>query len=573
MTKCLSKKFMLALVLIFCMMLSACSGAVSSNQSQSDSQGSSGPDSQVSASEQETTGITDPNVNPPGVFPICKEPIVLTMGVVQSMFVEDYETNALALYMEELGNMDIQFVIFPSNSSEANQKLEVMINSGTELPDVLMGFSFDSMALLNYGSQGVFLALNDYIDTIGVEVHDAFERVSIDNLRELMTQADGNIYNLPKYTEQVGNMHSQRQWINQVWLDNLGLDMPTTTDDFIEVLKAFRDLDPNQNGKKDEVPFTGSQGWQSSSLDAIMNAFIYNDAASPNNKPRWILENGILDTPYTKEEWREGLRYLKMLVSEGLLSPMCITQDVTQLQELLAAGDESQVGVYTAGANLFGATDERKLDYAPLPPLTGPEGVCWTAFYPSAPGGGFIITKFADHPEAAFRLGDYCMSEDMAFRSRFGVPEVDWREPGPDDKGLYEDLGFEPVVVPILPFNSVQNSYFGINAVLRLGIQDGQAVTVDDPLYTELFIAEAVPYYLGKTPKEYVDLIKYNQEEYDQIKDIYSTLVTYVNESMARFVTGDMDLDTQWDAYLEELDNIGLQRFVEISQTAYDRDH
>jgi putative aldouronate transport system substrate-binding protein len=406
------------------------------------------------------------------------------------------------------------------------------------------------------------------------QAHDAFERVSVDNLRDMITQADGGIYNLPKYTEQVGNMHSQRQWINQAWLDKLDLKMPTTTEEFLEVLRAFRDNDPNGNGLRDEIPYIGSLGWQSSSIDALMNAFIYNDSSAPNNKPRWLIKDGILDTPYTKEEWRDGLRFAKQLVDEGLLSPLCFTQDVTQLMQLLAS-ETMQVGVYTAGANLFGATDVRKLDFAPLPPLTGPKGVCYTAFIPSVAGAGFVITKYCEHPEAAFRLGDYCMSRDIAFRNRFGVPEIDWREPGPDDKGLYEDMGFPAQVVPILPFNSVQNSYWGgnLDVVMELGIQDGQAISDDDPLYTERFIAQAVPYYVGKTPKEYVDLIKYNLEENDEIKDIYSTLVTYVNESMARFVTGDMDLDTQWESYLKELNNIGLPHFVEISQRAYDRTH
>ena len=565
-------KVLVVSVLALSLLITACTADTNTTDPITTTTPTAGSDTVPSASPN-LSNMTDPNVRPAGEFPICIETTDLTIGLIQSLTVEDYETNALTQYMEELSNMDFVFNIFPSK--DAMQKLEVLINSGTELPEVLIGFGLDDMSVLNYGSQEAFLPLNDYIDTIGVEVHDAFERVAAEDLRGLITSADGNIYFLPKHTEQVGNEVSQRQWINQVWLDKLELDMPTTTDDFTEVLKAFRDKDPNGNGKKDEIPYTGGQLWQGSPSDAIMNAFIYNDAATVNVNPRWLLKDGKLDVPYTKPEWKDGLAYANMLVEEGLLSPLSFTQDNAQMTQLLESGDESVVGVYTAGAYLFGATNERKLEYASLPPLTGPKGVSYTAFYPSLPKAHFIITKDAQHPEAAFRLGDAIMARDFGFRSRWGEPEVDWRVPGPDDVGLYEDLGFEPLVVPILPWGSIQNKHWAneLNVVLEMGVQDGQAVTLDDPLYTELFIARAVPNNLNHEPDEYVDKIKYTVEETDEIKQISAVIVTYVNECMARFITGDMDLDTQWEEYLQELDNIGLSKLIDVSQVAYDRNH
>ncbi len=517
--------------------------------------------------------MTDPIVNDPGVFPICQEKTDISVGVVQSMQVEDYETNWLTQEMEEFTNMNLVFSVFPFK--DAKQKLEIQINSGTELPEILTGFRMDDMDILNYGSQGVFLPLNHYIDDLGAEVQDAFSRVKAKDLKGLITSADGNIYYLPKYTEQMGDQFSQRQWINQTWLDKLNLEMPATTDEFTEVLKAFRDRDPNGNGKKDEIPYTGGQNWQGSSADAIMNAFIYDDAATVNVKPRWLLKDGKLDVPYNKPEWKAGLKYANMLVKEGLLSPLCFTQDEEQLTKLLENGDRSMVGVYTGGNFFFGPKNKRKLEYKPLPPLTGPKGVCYTAYYPSLPSSYFIITKDAKHPEAAFRFGDAMTSKDFALKNRFGEPGVDWKEPGPNDKGLYEGLGFKPIVVPILPWGTIQNKHWEgeLNVVMEMGTEDGMAVNVDDPLYGELFIAEAVPFYIDHGPEEYVDMIKYTADETEQVKDIQMSLVTYVNESMARFITGDLDLDTQWKSYLKELEKIGLKKFLEVSQTAYSRTH
>lgn len=99
---------------------------------------------------------------------------------------------------------------------------------------------------------------------------------------------------------------------------------------------------------------------------------------------------------------------------------------------------------------------------------------------------------------------------------------------------------------------------------------DGQ-VWNGDPTDAEYMIAISTATMLDKTPEETVTTIIYTEEENSAIADIKTTLETYVDESMARFATGDLDLDKDWDSYLEELEAIGLSQYIEISQTAYDR--
>ncbi len=67
------------------------------------------------------------------------------------------------------------------------------------------------------------------------------------------TSADGNIYSMTQYEPQAWNMTPYRLYINQTWLDKLGLNVPTTTDEYKEVLKAFATQDPNGNGQADEI--------------------------------------------------------------------------------------------------------------------------------------------------------------------------------------------------------------------------------------------------------------------------------------------------------------------------------
>ena len=76
-------------------------------------------------------------------------------------------------------------------------------------------------------------------------------------LLESITAADGNIYGLPQFDYSIQDVTNDTLIINTEWLEKVGMDMPTTTEEFYQVLKAFKEAgDLNGNGKADEIPFT-----------------------------------------------------------------------------------------------------------------------------------------------------------------------------------------------------------------------------------------------------------------------------------------------------------------------------
>lgn len=146
-----------------------------------------------------------------------------------------------------------------------------------------------------------------------------------------VTAIDGNIYALPEVNDCYHCSMSQKMWIYEPWLKKLGLEMPKTTDELYNVLKAFKENDPNGNGKKDEIPLSITQKSWRSTIDAfLMNSFIYNPVYGSSSKHMFI-KDGKLDVAFNKPEWREGLRYLNKLYKEGLIAPESFTQDENQL--------------------------------------------------------------------------------------------------------------------------------------------------------------------------------------------------------------------------------------------------
>ena len=228
---------------------------------------------------------------------------------------------------------------------------------------------------------------------------------------------------------------SQKLWIYQPWLDALGLEMPTTTDEFEQVLLAFKEQDPNGNGQADEIPLSttiDAEGWQNSLDRFFMNSFIYNPGEDAH-RPWLILQEGKVTPVYNTPQWKEGLKYLQRLYAQGLIDPQSFTQDIDGLQRLGNNPDEVILGAAPSGwMGVFIAVDEelqdtRWTDYVPVPPLEGPQGVRYAAWGPATGEPAIVITSACKDPALAVRWIDAQYDREATLRSERGVLGEDWR--------------------------------------------------------------------------------------------------------------------------------------------------
>lgn len=522
--------------------------------------------------KQAEAPVQKAEMNEAGTFPISKEKITLTVGVQQNQGIEDWETNALTKELEEKANVDLQFEIFPA--ADTASKISARVASQTELPDIL---ALETTPLESYIDTGLFLPTTEYYNDPNMAYYFNKRLESNPERKDFLLRnaksPDGEIYGVFKYAPEIGNEYSGRMWINKTWLDKLGLPIPTTTEEYYQTLKAFVERDANGNGQKDEIGLIGStNGWNQKPQDTLMNAFTYIDT----RYNYLTAQDGKLSVAYTKPEYRAGLEYLNKLVSEGLLSPLTFTQDSSQLKTLAENPDAQLIGSLVAGSlSFYTADSERKKDFVPLPPLTGPDGVCYATYAPAMPGNPTFITKYCENPEVAFRMLDYMYEENMSMWQRFGVPEVDWSTDVEGLKGLYEDslgvsCGFKQVNDIMGTNNSNYPNIFPAYREMLSPLSMQGIATPENPYDYTVFTANAVQYHLDKHPEEIIERIVYTTDETSQINDILTSLNTFRNESVARFIVGDKPF-SEWDSYVEELKKIGLEDFIQISQQAYDR--
>jgi putative aldouronate transport system substrate-binding protein len=514
------------------------------------------------------------NVNPAGVFPVVKEPWTMTVMFPQKSLIEDMETNKFTKLMEDKTGIKVEWQLIPEKNIQ--EKVNLVFASGTDLPDVMVGCAagLGNAAQVQYGSQGLILPLNDYIDEYGTEFNRVLNLPQFATFRSQMTAPDGNIYSLPKISECYQCEYAARLYINQVWLDKLNLKMPTTTDELYQVLKAFKTKDPNGNGKADEIGMVGAiTGWRTEIDLQLMNSFIYNDGRNQN---RFFLDNGKIKASFTTNEWKEGLLYMNKLAREGLLDPVSFTQDKNQLQQLSGNAEIPLVGVFTGGT-IFGAvtpTSENRFDYTVIPPLAGPNGKKGTPYFPTNPQTGkFVITSACENPEAAYRWADWMYADEPSLAMRFGEQGVDYVFSA---KGEVDPFGKQAYLKPILEWGTVQNSHWTFDqpGYSTRQAQVSQTTNPGEWNNNNLFIAET-PMYEAVAPglDEVVPPLFFTDEESEEILDLKSTIVGYVEESIARFVTGDLDINSNWDSYLAELKNMGLDRYIEINQKVYERQY
>ena len=514
--------------------------------------------------------IADENVNPAGELPLVKEPIELTVGVVGTPKVENYETNAFTKYIEEKTGIKLNFYEFPA--SGGGEKLNVMLSSGTELPEVLFGCDITKATMLKYASENVFVDLSPYMEKESYYFNDVKKNTKVENLDGYLSTADGAKYFMPHIIEFDGNMYGGKAFINKSWLDKLNLKMPETIEEFEEVMRAFKTQDPNGNGKADEITFTGSSdGWNEKPVSFLLNSYVYDDY---NQSGFVVGDDGKLSLNYVSDEYKNGIKEISKMVKEGLVDIQNYTQKNESLRALCSA-DEELVGAFATGSpdSLFPAGDERLSHYVALPPLKGPEGKAYAykTDYDVIPSG--IITKYCKHPLAAYRLLDFMMSEEASLMTKYGVKGQDWDDAKPGAKACFEDLGYEAKIESFVPYGAVQNSnWFCMNPAFRSSDISNTLAWNGDPLDGEYFKAKALSAYWGKGPEKTFSRNKMllSAEEQEEYNNLDTEIRTYLKEQCALFVSGEKDIDAEWDSYKKSLSNLQLDRYIELAQKGYD---
>ncbi|REE86472.1 putative aldouronate transport system substrate-binding protein [Paenibacillus taihuensis] len=488
------------------------------------------------------------------------------------------EDNDYTKLVEQKFNVKIKWDLAPTDALVDRRQL--LLASG-DYPEVFLEGKFTTSDLTTYGKQGVLIPLNDLIDKYAPNIKAMMDKKPY--MKEAMTAPDGNIYGIPRLNECYHCTFSQKYWMNQAWLDKLGLKVPTTTDELYNVLKAFKTQDPNGNGKADEIPLTGAPNksvWNGNIDAFIMNSFIYND-----NDKYLTVTDGKVDFAANKPQWKEGLAYMHKLYSEGLIDKAVFTQNDQAVGQLgQREGDEIVGSITTALVSYlvkaFEDKDERQKHWVIVPPLKGPEGVQLAGMSQGISEFPMAITNKASEEQqiAAIKIADYAYSEEGALFSEYGQKEgIGWKKADAGELNIsgqpakYSFSNLQPVDP-----NAVRNDSWSLLGPKDLSKEFRDLfATAQDPLTGagyEKRLADATATYAPFAPKEsYPSGTYVKPEDTDTIAQLATSIKDYVNTNMAQFIIGDKDIEKDWDGYVKGFDGLNLAQYIQIYQSAIEK--
>lgn len=566
------------------LLLAGCTQTGGSSGSNSSST-ESAPESTVSQTSEAAEGETtyDENgVSPEGTFPIVEEPITLTVMFPSQTAIPDIAENSFTKEYEELTGIHIEWQEVPSDSLA--DRVNISLSSG-DMPDIYLSCGVSLSQQQAYGPQGAFVPLNDYIEQYG----EAFQKIeeNVPGVADTLTMGDGNIYALPYIEKCVHCEGSSKLWINTKWLDALDMEPPTTVDEFEDMLRRFKEEDPNGNGEADEIPLlTYEGGWHSNAMSGwLTNPFVY---TSPDNNYVY-LDGDEIKLSYMQDGWKEAMSWLNKLYEEGLYYDQSLVINYDQARQLCAAdGTTEDVGCFTGGTpDLPGADVSQWGPYVALAPIEGPNGrvATWMPYSQITPTA-FVITSACENPAAAFRWGVEMYNKDINYRKTFGVEGENWKyvTPGEDDvpaDATDFNTGDPAEIAPFidgvgwgdeqdycwrglglrcdtgdykdLRYAQVQSGDYDTNMEHRLSVDTQEQM---EPYYPDMEIC--------------VPTLVYTEEQSATLANTESVVISYVEEMAAAFITGTSDPEADWDAYLNELSVKGVDQLLEIYQAAYD---
>ncbi|TDF89792.1 extracellular solute-binding protein [Paenibacillus piri] len=478
-------------------------------------------------------------------FPIVKEPLKLKMFTRIAPSNGPFKDMPVFQDFEKMSNVQVEFIEAPTDGFAEKKNL---LFASNELPDALYRAGLTPLEAIRYGSGGQLIPLEKLIETYAPNLKKLMD--TYPEIRSAITTPEGHIYAIPGIVT-VNAARTDKKWMNQAWLKKLNLKEPETTDDLYEVLKAFRDKDPNGNGKQDEIPMT-ARASAGSGLGLPVIDMMSGSFGLDKQLGYYInLENDKVQIWMGNDRNKELLMYLNKLYSEKLLD-----------QELFSHKEAQYLAKQTAGNTgfFFDQTNNPFIaiadQYIGIPPVKGPHGDRLQSHAAPVPRdfGAFAITSVNKNPEATMRWIDYFYGDEGSTLLRFGRQGENYelREGIPYYTDAFLATGNQSKITP----------YAGGGAPHL--ISDKVASYINPPQ-----VQEAQKKLDPFMPKVRYAAPMFDEQTAQKINVLRNDIDKYYEEQSTKFIAGALSFD-KWGEFQATLKKMKIDELQKLYQDAYD---
>ncbi len=485
-------------------------------------------------------------------LPLVKEQMTFNLMSHYETRQTNFKEMDLFMNLEDETNVIINWELI--TVADWDQKKNLKLASGV-YPDAFFA-GIDDQDVTQYSRQ--FIVLNDLIDQFAPNIKAVFEKYP--DFEASCKAIDGNIYSLSTVVVDPGAYNPDQLFINKTWLDNLGLPVPTTMDEFYDTLMAFKTEDVNKNGGTENIiPFSARQDNYIQGLHSLFGAYGRVDMGGRGLYSHFIVEDGNDEVVFTadKEEYRTAISELHKFFAAELFDKEIFTQDAKQY---FAKGqtEEMTLGSFVLWnrGNMVGP--DRVKDYVAVTPLKGPNGhQIWTKEVSgNAPSATFAITNQCKNPEVLVRWVDQFFAEKLSVAAAWG-PITD------DVPAIFEAAGTDQ------SFDDYRYQHAPIWGPLAV-YEDYYDRVVEMP---EMMIEKAdimAEYYEAYMTNSSLPPLKFSEEENDWFTTNGTDINNHINDHQARWLLQG-GIDTEWDEYLAGLETLKIEEHKTNMNSAYQR--
>ena len=499
--------------------------------------------------------IISSNFNPTGL-PIVNEKVTYNVIAYQAPnskkpIAEKY----IFQMLEEETNVEIIFEEIPA--SAWNEKINLMVSTG-DLPDAIIGglipdiaSAIDAELVVSWDAYMEYLPqLQKIYDTYPVA-----EKAS-------SYEGDGEHYYFPSIGDKTYSECRAPLFINQTWLDTLGLEMPKTTDEFYKVLQAFKNDDPNGNGLNDEIPLASVDEFFGPTFMDLFGAW---DMMGIKNPVQTTVRDGVLDFNPVTDNYREALEYFSKLYTEGLLDP-----------ESMSVKASSKFAKAVGEPTIYGASIEWNIDtfgpnadqYVPMLPLIGPNGAQKYTFNDTVQvTPGMVIFEGCENPEILMRYMDYANTGINTLIGHYGEEGLLFEVDEEAKTYRIKDAEYTAMGDSVETHRVTEGMQNNFTTPLASGytlVMDEVSSNAKKQEWTEMYKPYMFDEYMPFSSQ-----IKMPNSATKEISLLENEIKTYLSAFMADAIIKGMD-DEKWEKHIAQCSALQYEKVVAHYQGIYD---